>query len=187
MNKSMNNCVTVTVDETNDFNYDEIKKLEDKITNSNPYMLEHLIKSGEINVNGFYGALQYSLLIYVILYRRKDVKVLEELILMLLKNEANINQIVKDTDDEYETSLISAVQLYIGTCIEKEPIEVQSGILRIVELLLENGANPKLIMPNKYSANNIVKKFLAFEEVEQDVKERVKIVDRLLKKWSKKS
>jgi len=129
--------------------------LETVIQNESVEMIESLVKQKFINVTGFYGPLQYSLLLYLILYRYENIDLCVDLIKMVLRNGADINQVVQDTDDDYSTALSATIGCYIGSCMKTEEVsnevsnEVRKAdLLTIISILMVNGANANIVFPD---------------------------------------
>ena len=118
----------------------------------------NIVKStANIEVNGLYSAFRIPPLTYVIMYRLSDsLFTVRKLLLMLIKNGANVNMIVEDTDDEYTSPLITAFNMYLGACMFSDAASKKDSAFSVMTLLLENGADPKIVLPDGKSIAHII-------------------------------
>lgn len=121
------------------------------IDNDCPNTMENHLESRRINVTDLYGSFQIPLLNYWLLYRNSDIAVLKELICLCLAYGADINRTVMDTDDEWSCPLYIMFGYYLGMCLSNDICrsrERQCDILSGISLLLKNGADPNLVLPD---------------------------------------
>ena len=131
--------------------YNIMAKYEDwmqDIDNDCPETMETHLKSGRINTTKLYGAFKIPLLAHFLLYRNSDVAVVKKLINLCLAYGADINQVVMDTDDEWSYPLHIMFSYYLGLCLYESIESRKREILSVITLLLRNGADPLIVLPD---------------------------------------
>ena len=83
------------------------------INRVNSFEILMAIKKGTIQLNQQYGTIEWTPLIHIIV-SNFDLKRKRALILLLLKNKANINQIIIDSDGDEVYPLFCAINYYLG-------------------------------------------------------------------------
>jgi len=133
------------------FNDPIIKDLD----NDCPNTMENHLRSGRINVTALYGAFEIPLLNYYLLFRNADIAVLKELVCLCLAHGADVNRAIMDTDDEWSCPLHIIFGYYLGMCLTNDispricrSRERKRDILSVIVLLLKNGADPNLVLPD---------------------------------------
>ena len=121
--------------------------------------------TAKIEVNGLYSAFRIPPLSYVIMYRLSDsLFIVRKLLLMLIKNGADVNMIVQDTDDEYTSPLITAFNMYLGACMFSDDASKKDSAFSVMTLLLESGADPKIVLPDGKSIAHIIETLQSHSE-----------------------
>lgn len=141
------------------------------LDNYSPSTMEPFFKDGTLSSTALYGSFQIPLLVYFILYRNPEVGGdLKELLELTLKYGGDVNQCVMDTDDIHVTPLFTAVQYYLGMCLEKVSPSRKDKMLRIIAFLVKNGANPEMVLPNNESVVNNINIYKADTEIMSHIK-----------------
>ena len=86
------------------------------INRGNSFEILMAIKKGTIQLNQQYGTIKWTPLIHIIV-SNFDLKRKRALILLVLKNKADINQIIIDSDDDEVYPLFCAVNYYLGAAL----------------------------------------------------------------------
>ena len=119
------------------------------LDNDCPNSIETHLATKRINVTDLYGSFEIPLLSYFLLYRNSDIDSIRQLICLCLAYGADINRVVMDTDGDWSYPLYIMFSHYIGMAIDSNTShERKCDILCIIELLLTNGADPSIILPD---------------------------------------